>query len=107
MVFLTGQEEIQIMQELLTARSKLLKSNLEMIICVLYAALPQEQQLLVFNATQPGKRKVILATNIAESSITINGIRYVIDVGLVKVNYSPLKFRLEDSTVLLELIVYW
>lgn len=38
----------------------------------------------VFETTPPGTRKVVLATNIAETSLTINGIRYVIDSGLSK-----------------------
>jgi len=58
--------------------------------CPLYAALPADQQLLAFAPAQPGSRKVILATNIAESSVTISGIRYVIDCGLVKCRiYNP------------------
>lgn len=50
----------------------------------LYAALPQPRQLEVFQTLPAGQRKVILATNVAETSITINGIRYVIDTGVVK-----------------------
>ncbi len=50
----------------------------------LYAALPQQRQLDVFTTLPPGQRKVVLATNIAETSITINRIRYVIDTGVVK-----------------------
>ena len=54
-------------------------------ICPLFAALPQDQQLLAFRPPPPNTRKLILATNIAETSVTINGIRYVIDSGWVKV----------------------
>ncbi|CAE7284327.1 DHX8 [Symbiodinium natans] len=50
----------------------------------IYAALPFEQQEQVFEATPPGCRKVVLATNIAETSITIPGIRYVVDTGIMK-----------------------
>ena len=52
---------------------------------LLSALFPPEQQMLVFAPTPKGMRKVILATNIAESSITINGVRYVVDTGCVKV----------------------
>lgn len=50
----------------------------------LYAQLPQNRQLEVFKKTPPTMRKVILSTNIAETSITIRGIKFVIDSGVVK-----------------------
>lgn len=50
----------------------------------LYAQLPQAKQLAVFKPTPQNVRKVILSTNIAETSITIKGIKYVIDSGVVK-----------------------
>lgn len=48
----------------------------------LHSSLPKEQQQLVFKAAPKGKVKVILATNIAESSVTINDVRVVVDSGL-------------------------
>ena len=55
------------------------------LICVLYASLPPEQQLLAFRPKPEGvHRKVILATNIAETSVTLDGVRYVVDCGLHK-----------------------
>lgn len=56
-----------------------------MVILPLYAALPQAQQQLVFEPVTGLKRKIILATNIAETSLTISGVRYVIDSGTHKV----------------------
>jgi ATP-dependent RNA helicase DHX8/PRP22 len=56
-----------------------------LLVCPIYAALSPEQQLKVFEPAPPRTRKVILATNIAETSITINGIRYVIDTGVSKI----------------------
>lgn len=50
----------------------------------LYAALPPEEQMKAFKKSRPGVRKFVLATNIAETSVTISGISYVIDVGFVK-----------------------
>ena len=56
----------------------------------IYAALPSEQQAKIFQPTPPGARKVIVATNIAETSLTIDGIRYVVDSGFCKQNaYNP------------------
>jgi ATP-dependent RNA helicase DHX8/PRP22 len=56
-----------------------------MLVCPLYASLPTSMQSQAFDPAPPGTRKIILATNIAETSITLPGIRYVIDTGLVKV----------------------
>ncbi|KAF4530132.1 hypothetical protein B566_EDAN001389 [Ephemera danica] len=50
----------------------------------LYSALPQDQQALAFRRAAVGCRKVVLATNIAETSVTITDIRHVIDSGMVK-----------------------
>jgi HrpA-like RNA helicase len=47
--------------------------------------MPTIQQTKVFEPTPPGYRKIVLSTNIAETSITISGIRYVVDTGMVKV----------------------
>ena len=53
----------------------------------LYGRLNKEEQEQVFEQTLPGKMKVVLATNIAETSLTIDGIKIVIDSGLAKINY--------------------
>lgn len=53
-------------------------------VCPLYSSLPQNQQLDAFANPPNGTRKVVLSTNIAETSVTIDGIRYVIDCGRVK-----------------------
>eukprot|EP01113_Clastostelium_recurvatum_P038740 TRINITY_DN5828_c0_g1_i4.p1 TRINITY_DN5828_c0_g1~~TRINITY_DN5828_c0_g1_i4.p1 ORF type:complete len:671 (+),score=182.62 TRINITY_DN5828_c0_g1_i4:464-2476(+) len=85
LVFLTGREEIDSMEKLLKEKMKLFPSGTrDLLVCPIYAALPPEQQLKVFEPTPPNMRKVILATNIAETSITINGVRFVVDTGLVK-----------------------
>lgn len=50
----------------------------------LYSQLAQNRQMDVFTQSQPGTRRVIISTNIAETSLTIPGIKYVIDSGVVK-----------------------
>jgi ATP-dependent RNA helicase DHX37/DHR1 len=50
----------------------------------LYSLLPSEKQLLVFQSPAAGSRLVVVSTNIAETSLTIPGIRYVIDCGRAK-----------------------
>ena len=59
-------------------------------VCPLYGALAADAQLKVFEPAPTHARKVILATNIAETSLTINGIKFVIDTGHVKQRvYNP------------------
>ncbi|TVQ24572.1 MAG: ATP-dependent RNA helicase [Spirochaetaceae bacterium] len=56
----------------------------------LYGRLSREEQERVFDPPSPGKRKVVVSTNIAETSVTIEGITAVIDSGLAKLNfYNP------------------
>ncbi|MBN1685933.1 MAG: ATP-dependent RNA helicase [Spirochaetales bacterium] len=63
------------------------------VVLPLYGRLSKEEQERVFIPTPAGKRKIIVATNIAETSVTIDGIRYVIDSGMAKINYySPTTF---------------
>lgn len=91
LLFLTGQEEIDTACEVLYERVKALGPQVpELLILPVYAALPSEMQSRIFEPAPPGARKVVIATNIAETSITIDGIYYVIDPGFAKQNaYDP------------------
>jgi len=91
LLFLTGQEEIDTSCEVLYERMKALGPNVpNLIILPVYSALPSEIQSRIFEPTPPGSRKVVIATNIAETSLTIDGIYYVVDPGFVKQNaYDP------------------
>lgn len=114
LVFLPGQEDIDGLQRLLEERRQLIATRRreaadqpvfghgagalsspqdsgplsrdvgDFVVRPIFAALPFDQQELVFQAAPPGCRKIVLATNIAETSITISGIRFVVDTGLVK-----------------------
>lgn len=53
----------------------------------LYSTLPHKLQMRVFDPTPLGHRKVVFATNIAETSITIDGIKFVVDSGFAKTKY--------------------
>ncbi|KAL6697274.1 P-loop containing nucleoside triphosphate hydrolase protein [Trichoderma pleuroticola] len=91
LLFLTGQEEIDTSCEILYERMKALGPSVpDLLILPVYAQLPSEMQSRIFEPAPPGSRKVVIATNIAETSITIDEIYYVVDPGFVKQNaYDP------------------
>lgn len=91
LVFLTGQEEIEAAVHIICRCIKLLpKERQNLMVCPLFAALPSAQQQQVFADSPKRVRKVILSTNIAETSVTLPGVKHVIDTGLVKArNYNP------------------
>ncbi|KAL7814397.1 P-loop containing nucleoside triphosphate hydrolase protein [Trichoderma gracile] len=91
LIFLTGQDEIEAAEMEIAETAKKLGNRIkELVICPIYANLPSELQAKIFEPTPEGARKVVLATNIAETSLTIDGIVYVIDPGYVKENvYNP------------------
>eukprot|EP00301_Raphidiophrys_heterophryoidea_P007365 c12860_g1_i1.p1 GENE.c12860_g1_i1~~c12860_g1_i1.p1 ORF type:complete len:545 (+),score=192.20 c12860_g1_i1:51-1685(+) len=91
LLFLTGQEEIDTACEILHERMKSLGPLVpELIVLPVYSALPSEMQTRIFEEAPPGARKVVIATNIAEASLTIDGIYYVVDPGFSKQKvYNP------------------
>ncbi|KZV77043.1 P-loop containing nucleoside triphosphate hydrolase protein [Peniophora sp. CONT] len=85
LVFLPGQEDIENLDVSLRNYAQQLPIGSKSVkTCQLYASLPNEQQSAVFDAAPPNCRKCILATNIAETSLTIPGVKYVIDCGKQK-----------------------
>eukprot|EP00190_Bangiopsis_sp_CCMP1999_P007862 CAMPEP_0198724912 /NCGR_PEP_ID=MMETSP1475-20131203/2307_1 /TAXON_ID= ORGANISM="Unidentified sp., Strain CCMP1999" /NCGR_SAMPLE_ID=MMETSP1475 /ASSEMBLY_ACC=CAM_ASM_001111 /LENGTH=512 /DNA_ID=CAMNT_0044486551 /DNA_START=27 /DNA_END=1565 /DNA_ORIENTATION=+ len=100
LIFLTGQEEIEAAEEVLAQRTRGLGSKLsEIIIAPIYSTLPAEAQAKIFDPTPPGARKIVLATNIAETSVTIPGIVYVIDPGYCKQKNYNAKTGMESLVV--------
>uniref|UniRef100_A0A4W3JJF1 Probable ATP-dependent RNA helicase DHX35 n=2 Tax=Callorhinchus milii TaxID=7868 RepID=A0A4W3JJF1_CALMI len=93
LAFLTGQEEVENVVSMLVEQARALsRSGLKKHLRVLpmYAGLPASDQMKVFERVSHNCRKVVVATNIAETSITINGIVFVIDCGFVKLRaYNP------------------
>ncbi|KAG6034447.1 hypothetical protein E4U41_006531 [Claviceps citrina] len=91
LVFLTGREEIDTAVQAVAERSVQggeQYSNLRPL--PLYAGLSSEEQMYVFDKPAEGQRKVIFSTNVAEASVTIDGIVYVVDCGFVKLRaYNP------------------
>ncbi|KAJ5946722.1 hypothetical protein N7454_003561 [Penicillium verhagenii] len=91
LVFLTGREEIDRAIQLISERAASLHPKSPTLLPLpLYAGLTTDQQMYVFEPTPENTRKVIVSTNIAEASVTIDGIVYVIDCGFAKLRaYNP------------------
>lgn len=83
LIFLSGEFAIKTMETLLLSATW--RKRLQLY--PLYGRLSKEEQERVFTPTEQGKTKVVIATNIAETSITIDGITTVIDSGIAKVNF--------------------
>jgi ATP-dependent RNA helicase DHX8/PRP22 len=100
LLFLTGKEEIDTSCEILTERMRALgKSVPNLMVLPIYGALPSETASKIFDPAPPGERKVVIATNIAETSITIDGIYYVVDPGFVKQNAYDAKLGMDRLQV--------
>ncbi|KAL9636505.1 MAG: hypothetical protein Q9204_002232 [Flavoplaca sp. TL-2023a] len=90
LVFMTGQEDIEITCELVEERLKLLNDPPKLSVLPIYSQMPADLQAKIFDKAAPGVRKVIVATNIAETSLTVDGIMYVVDAGFSKLKvYNP------------------
>lgn len=85
LVFMSGQDDIEALRAQLESYLPSLDPQKQrLLICPLYARLTPAEQNKAFNMAPPNTRKIILATNVAETSITISGISCVIDCGFAK-----------------------
>lgn len=90
LVFMTGQEDIEITCDLVAERLRMLNDAPKLSILPIYSQMPADLQAKIFEKAAPGVRKVIVATNIAETSLTVDGIMYVVDAGFSKLKvYNP------------------
>ncbi|KAL1366651.1 hypothetical protein AAHE18_03G375000 [Arachis hypogaea] len=92
LIFMTGQDDIEKLVSKLEDKVRSLEegSCMDAIILPLHGSLPPELQVRVFNPPPPSCRRIIVATNIAETSLTVDGVVYVIDSGYVKQRqYNP------------------
>ena len=93
LIFLTGQEEIEAACSALADRLEQLAelgTTPPMSILPIYSQLPADLQAKIFQAAPDGVRKCVVSTNIAETSLTLDGILYVVDSGMCKLKvYNP------------------
>ncbi|TGZ75439.1 hypothetical protein CRM22_000388 [Opisthorchis felineus] len=112
LIFLTGEEEIMRCCALIHQLARRLGQNgktgpstngsdrtPELLVFPLFAALPQGKQMQALTFSKSDCRKVIVSTNLAETSITIPGIRYVIDSGYAKIKFWDCTTGLETFRV--------
>lgn len=92
LVFLTGQDDVDAVVQLISEEDQnKTNGSSGLFVLPLYAGLPRSDQELVFGPAPRGKRKVIVATNIAETSVTLEGVVYVVDSGFSKQRfYNPM-----------------
>ncbi|CAN4118199.1 unnamed protein product [Withania somnifera] len=92
LIFMTGQDDIEKLVLKLEERVQSLEegSCMDALILPLHGSLPPEMQVRVFSPPPPNCRRFIVSTNIAETSLTVDGVVYVIDSGYVKQRqYNP------------------
>ncbi|CAM0875960.1 unnamed protein product [Alopecurus aequalis] len=92
LIFMTGKDDIDKMVAKLEERIQNLEegSCMDALVLPLHGSLPPEQQVRVFAPAPPDCRRFIVATNVAETSLTVDGVVFVIDCGYVKQRqYNP------------------
>lgn len=91
LIFMTGQEDIEgTCQVLADKMEKHAADSAPLLILPMYSQLPADLQSKIFLAAPEGTRKCIVSTNVAETSLTVDGIKYVIDAGYFKLKvYNP------------------
>jgi len=90
LVFMTGQEDIEATCQVIAERAATLDGVPPILLLPMYSQLPADLQAKIFDSAQDGVRKCIVSTNIAETSLTVDGIKYVVDCGYSKIKvYNP------------------
>ncbi|KAE9549300.1 hypothetical protein FO519_007481, partial [Halicephalobus sp. NKZ332] len=84
LIFMPGQEDIEVTCAMITEKLNGLESAPPLAVLPIYSQLPSEKQSKIFQRAPGGIRKCIVATNIAETSLTVDGILFVIDPGFCK-----------------------
>ncbi|TKY89108.1 hypothetical protein EX895_001639 [Sporisorium graminicola] len=90
LVFMTGQEDIEVTCQVIAERLSQIDDAPPLLVLPIYSQMPADLQAKIFDAAENGERKCIVATNIAETSLTVDGIMYVVDAGYYKLKvYNP------------------
>ena len=85
LIFMTGQEDIEGTCAILAEKMEQLGGDAPpLLVLPMYSQLPADLQAKIFDAAPKGTRKCVVSTNVAETSLTVDGIKYVIDSGFCK-----------------------
>lgn len=91
LVFMTGQEDVEATCAVVADRLAALEEGVPpLLLLPMYSQLPADLQAKIFKASENGVRKCVVSTNIAETSLTVDGVKYVVDSGFCKLKvYNP------------------
>lgn len=91
LVFMTGQEDVEATCAAIAERLGTLGDGVPpLLLLPMYSQLPADLQAKIFECSENAQRKCVISTNVAETSITLDGIRYVVDCGYCKLKvYNP------------------
>ncbi|KAK2085393.1 Pre-mRNA-splicing factor ATP-dependent RNA helicase PRP16 [Saguinus oedipus] len=84
LIFMPGQEDIEVTSDQIVEHLEELENAPALAVLPIYSQLPSDLQAKIFQKAPDGVRKCIVATNIAETSLTVDGIMFVIDSGYCK-----------------------
>uniref|UniRef100_A0A8C1YCA5 Pre-mRNA-splicing factor ATP-dependent RNA helicase PRP16 n=1 Tax=Cyprinus carpio TaxID=7962 RepID=A0A8C1YCA5_CYPCA len=84
LIFMPGQEDIEVTSDQIVERLEDLENAPSLAVLPIYSQLPSDLQAKIFQKAPDGVRKCIVATNIAETSLTVDGIMFVVDAGYCK-----------------------
>ena len=99
LIFMTGQEDIEGTCRVMAERLEVLESPPPIALLPIYSQLPSDLQAKIFDKAPDGVRKCIVSTNIAETSLTVDGIFYVVDCGYCKLKVYNSRMGMDSLTV--------
>ncbi|KAF8951662.1 DEAH-box RNA helicase prp16 [Haplosporangium bisporale] len=99
LVFMTGQEDIEITCQVITERLAQIDNAPPLAVLPIYSQMPADLQAKIFEPGENGARKCVVATNIGETSLTIDGILYVVDAGYVKLKVFNPKIGMDSLQI--------
>ncbi|KAF9910625.1 DEAH-box RNA helicase prp16 [Lobosporangium transversale] len=99
LVFMTGQEDIEITCQVINERLAQIDNAPPLSVLPIYSQMPADLQAKIFEPGENNARKCVVATNIGETSLTIDGILYVVDAGYVKLKVFNPKIGMDSLQI--------
>ena len=99
LIFMPGQEAIEVTCDEIRTRLDEVEESPALALLPIYSQLPSDLQSKIFEKAPEGCRKCVVATNIAETSLTLDGIKYVIDAGYCKLKVFNPKIGMDSLQV--------